>query len=96
MKPFSSKTIYAAVLGITLAAAPLAAFAQEGPRASSYGNWSGMMNAAPPAAEPAVTPFDGARPSSLNNWHGMTGTSNPIGASSADPSFDGPRPSPNH
>lgn len=87
--------IAALLLGAAIASGPLTASAEEGPRPSSYGNWSGMMNATGPSSEPTVTPFDGTRPSSLEQWHGITGAAGP-NASSTDPSFDGPRPSPNH
>lgn len=95
MKSITHKIIYAAFLGISLASAPLTAFAQQGPRPSSYDNWPGMTNTTAPASETAVTAFDGTRPS-LDNWRGMTGTVDSVGVSSADPSFAGPRPSPNH
>lgn len=85
-----------ALLVATMLSAPFAAFAEEGPRPSSYHDWPGMTNATPPAVEPVATPFDGTRPSSLDNWHGMTGTTLPPNASSVDPSFEGVRPSPNH
>jgi hypothetical protein len=88
--------IYAALVVVAVAGAPLAAFAADGPRPSSYHDWPGMMQGTAPASEPTVTPFDGTRPSSLDNWHGMTGPVDASNASSADPVFDGPRPSPNH
>src|SRR5258707_3145520 len=53
MTLFTHKTIYAALLGVALAGAPLAAFADEGPRPSSLHNWPGMMQ---DTAAEAVTP----------------------------------------
>ena len=89
------KQIHAAIVVAAIAGVPFAAFA-DGPRPSSYNDWPGMMQDAVPATVPSVSPFDGPRPSSLNNWRGMTGPVYSPGLSSADPVFDGPRPSSNH
>jgi hypothetical protein len=62
------KSIYAAVVAVALAGAPLAAYA-DGPRPSSYNNWPGMTQAAMPAAFNAVSAFDGPRtPSPHYEW----------------------------
>ena len=88
--------IYVALVVAAVAGAPLAAFAEEGPRASSYNDWPGMMQNTVPAAVPAVSPFEGPRPSSQNNWQGMSQDPAANTVSSSDPAFQGPRPSPNH
>ena len=89
------KQIHAAIVVAAIAGVPFAAFA-DGPRPSSYNDWPGMMQDTVPATVPSVSPFEGPRPSSLNNWQGMTGPVYSPSVSSADPVFDGPRPSPNH
>lgn len=89
------KTIYAALLGAAVISAPLAAFAQEGPRPSSLSNWPGISQNTPPAYVPSASPSEGPRPSSLSNWPGVSG-GYAAGGSYTDPSFAGPRPSPNH
>ena len=92
MTPFAPKRLYAALLGIALAGAPLGAFAQEGPRPSSYNNWPGMLQPNAPAAVTAAAPGPYGAPN--------VDPADPIfrqrAINSADPSFDGPRPSPNH
>jgi hypothetical protein len=88
--------IYAALIVAVVAGAPFAAFAEQGPRPSSYNDWPGMMQDTPPATMPAVNAFDGPRPSSQNNWPGMSQDPAAASVSSADPVWDGPRPSPNH
>lgn len=89
------KQIYAALIITAVAGVPFAASA-EGPRPSSYNDWPGMMHDNSPAAMPAVNAFDGPRPSSLNNWPGMSQSPAPAAVSSADPVWQGPRPSPAH
>jgi hypothetical protein len=90
MKTLMHKTVYAALLGVALAGAPLAAFAQEGPRPSSMNNWPGMVQAAPAPAANAT-----------NGGYGSPDV-NPAASvfqapvTNADPVFAGPRPSQNH
>ena len=96
MKQLTHKTIYAALLGIALAGAPLAAFAQEGPRPSSLNNWPGMVDQTS-LAYGAATPAYGApsySPTAPGTWSNFPASAAPL--SSANPVFDGPRPSPNY
>ncbi len=87
-----TKSIYAAIVAVVLAGAPFAAYA-DGPRPSSYDNWSEMMQATTPAAVPAISPFDGPRPSSLNNWPGTVGAVSNAALPATAGVQEGPRPS---
>ena len=87
MTALMPKAIYAALLGVALAGAPLAAFAQEGPRPSPVHNGPAMTQVQDTNAAnggygtPDVNPADPVFQTPL---------------SAADPVFQGPRPSPNH
>jgi len=88
-----TKSLYAALLTVAVAAAPAAA-QTTGPRPSSYDNWPGaMQQAALPTAAPETTPFDGPRPSSAGNWGGSAANSNPNGLAPSVALQLGPRAS---
>src|SRR5258708_1564348 len=84
---------YAVMAMAIVAGVSFAAFAQEGPRPSSYDNWRGMTNTVTPVAIPSTPPNEPSAPE--GNLPGTT-TYNAPTTYSADPSFAGPRPSSAH